>query len=218
MRTEQTSVIKCVLNGISRKDTVQMIVKAYGIRAMKNSQVYEWHGRFENGQESINDEPRSGRPVSITSRRVTEIKELLELDGRITIREIRYKVDCSIGTVHDILHNKLNLRRDGFRKCCLRIRRSRELSVIGDKWNVLSVKVMNFLGATDDETWIKLYEPETKEQSTMWKTPGSPSPKKFKVCPLKKKQMFIVSFDAEGVILSTAVPHGQTIMRNITQR
>ena len=29
-----------------------------------------------------------------------------------------------------------------------------------------------------DETWIRLYEPESKEQSTMWKTPGSTSPKK----------------------------------------
>ena len=30
---------------------------------------------------------------------------------------------------------------------------------------------------TADETWISLYEPESKEQSTMWKTLGSPSPK-----------------------------------------
>ena len=36
---------------------------------------------------------------------------------------------------------------------------------------------------TVDETWIKLYEPETKEQSAMLKTLGSPSPKKFKVAP-----------------------------------
>ena len=63
---------------------------------------------------------------------------------------------------------------------------------------------------TVDETWIKVYEPETKKQSTMWKTPGSPSPKKFKVSPSKKKQMFIVFFDVEGVILSCAVP--QTII------
>ena len=30
---------------------------------------------------------------------------------------------------------------------------------------------------TADKTWISLYEPESKEQSTMWKTPGSPSPR-----------------------------------------
>ena len=31
---------------------------------------------------------------------------------------------------------------------------------------------------TADEMWISLSEPESKEQSTMWKTPGSTSPKK----------------------------------------
>ena len=40
---------------------------------------------------------------------------------------------------------------------------------------------------TADETWISLYETESEEQSTMWKTPGSPSPKKFKVSRSSKK-------------------------------
>ena len=80
MTTEQRSAIKfCVLNKTSRKDTIQMLERAHGIRAMKKSQVYEWYGRFKNGPESINDEPRSGEPASITSRHVTEIRDLLEL-------------------------------------------------------------------------------------------------------------------------------------------
>ncbi|XP_053391639.1 protein GVQW3-like [Mercenaria mercenaria] len=112
MTTEQRSAIKvCVLNDVSRKDTIKMLEKAYGMKAMKKSQVYEWYGRFKNGRDSVMDEPRSDRPTSITSRHVTEIKGLLELDRRITIREVSDKVDCSIGTVHDILHNKLNMRR-----------------------------------------------------------------------------------------------------------
>ena len=85
------------------KDTIQMFEKTSGIRAMKKSQVYEWYGRFKNGKESINDEPQSGRPASITTRHVTEIRKLLELDRRITIREISYRVDCSSDPVHDIL-------------------------------------------------------------------------------------------------------------------
>ena len=60
---------------------------------------------------------------------------------------------------------------------------------------------------TVDETWISLYTPETKAQSTIWKTPGSPSPKKFKMSQSTKKQMF----DARGVILAHAVPQGQTV-------
>ena len=64
---------------------------------------------------------------------------------------------------------------------------------------------------TVDETWISFYTPETKQQSTMWKTPGSPSPKKFKQAQSTKKQMFIVFFDARGVVLAHVVPQGQTV-------
>ena len=61
---------------------------------------------------------------------------------------------------------------------------------------------------TVDETWISLYTPVTKAQSTMWKTPGSPSLRKFKMGQSIKKQMFVVFFDARGVILAHAVPPG----------
>ena len=67
---------------------------------------------------------------------------------------------------------------------------------------------------TADETWISLYEPESKEQSTMWKTPGSPSPKKFEVSRSTKKQMFIMFFDIQGAILSHAVPQVLTVTAN----
>ena len=61
---------------------------------------------------------------------------------------------------------------------------------------------------TVDETWISLYTPETKARSTMWKTPRSPSPKKFKMSQSTKKQMFVVFFDARGVILAHGDPQG----------
>ena len=38
----------------------------------------------------------------------------------------------------------------------------------------------NFLSRviTGDESWVYGYDPETKQQSTQWKTPSSPRPKK----------------------------------------
>ena len=48
------------------------------------------------------DEQRRGRPTSITSQKVQEIKELLDKDRRITVREVSKRVDCSVGTVHTI--------------------------------------------------------------------------------------------------------------------
>ena len=55
---------------------------------------------------------------------------------------------------------------------------------------------------TADETWISLYEPESKEQSTMWKTHST------------KKQMFIMFLDIHAIILSHAIPPGETVTAN----
>ena len=64
---------------------------------------------------------------------------------------------------------------------------------------------------TVDETWVSTFDPETKQSSSMWKTPSSPSPQKVRVCRSHKKQMFIVFYDTEGVILFHGVPVGRTI-------
>ena len=217
MSVEQRSAVKfCVLNGKTKRETMNMLEKAYGDKVMKKTAMYKWFSRFQNGQETVTDEARSGRPQSITSRHVRHIKELLDKDRRITIREISERVDYSVGTVHSIIHEELHIRRLCARsipkmlsdaqkeqrvECCARFvhRFERE----GEAFIRRIVTV--------DETWISLYEPETKEQSTMWKTQGSPSPKKFKVSKSTKKQMFIVFFDVNGVILSHAVPQGQTV-------
>ena len=57
------------------------------------------------------DEQRSRSPTSITSQKVQEIKELLDKDRCITVREVSQRVDCSVCTVHTIIHENLNMRR-----------------------------------------------------------------------------------------------------------
>jgi hypothetical protein len=64
---------------------------------------------------------------------------------------------------------------------------------------------------TVNETWVSLYTPETKAYFTMWKTPGSQSPNKFKLAQSVKKQMCVVFFGMSGVILTRAIPPGQTV-------
>jgi hypothetical protein len=55
--------------------------KAYGDQAMKKTAMYKWYARFQDDQQSIHDDKHSGRP------------------------------NCSIGTVHRIIHDELNTRR-----------------------------------------------------------------------------------------------------------
>ena len=124
---------------------------------------------------------------------VTEIRELLELDHRIMFREISYKVDCSICTVHDILYNKLNMRWICARWIPKMLSEDQKKQRIECCWR----QVERFEREGDEflrriitvnETWIKLFKPETKEQSTMCKTPGSPSPKNSKLAPQRRSR------------------------------
>ena len=76
---------------------MEMLVKAYGDSAMKRTALHKWYSRYENGYESVKDDQRSGRPTSITSQKVQEIKELLDKDRRITIREVNSGLTVVLG-------------------------------------------------------------------------------------------------------------------------
>lgn len=43
-----------------------MLQKAFGAKCLLRLRVLEWHILFENGQESVEDNPRSGCPLTLT--------------------------------------------------------------------------------------------------------------------------------------------------------
>ena len=71
----------------------------------------------------------------------------------------------------------------------------------------------NFLSKviTGDESWVYGYDPETKQQSSQWKTPSSPQLKK--VCKVRSniKTMLIIFLDIRGIVHKEFVPPGQTV-------
>ena len=44
------------------------------------SMIYKWHGLFKHGRESIEDNPRSGRPVEATTSDIIEKVQKLVLE------------------------------------------------------------------------------------------------------------------------------------------
>jgi len=61
---------------------------------------------------------------------------------------------------------------------------------------------------TGDETWVYGYDPETKQQSSQWKLPNSPRPKKARRVRNNAKSMLIVVFDIPGIVHKEFVPPG----------
>jgi hypothetical protein len=64
---------------------------------------------------------------------------------------------------------------------------------------------------TGDESWVYGYDPETKVQSSQWKTTNSLRPKKTRQSKASVKIMFIVFYDLEGIVRSEFVPSGTTV-------
>jgi histone-lysine N-methyltransferase SETMAR len=64
---------------------------------------------------------------------------------------------------------------------------------------------------TGDETWVHLYEPESKAQSTAWKRPTSPVAKKFKSQPSAGKIMLTLFWDMESGICVHFTTKGETV-------
>ena len=69
-------------------ETIRMIQKAFGDNAVSAAQIKVWHKRFKDGQESVENDPRSGRPA--TNRTIENVERVwaaINKDWRLTVRE-----------------------------------------------------------------------------------------------------------------------------------
>ena len=160
---------------------------------------------------------REGRPSFRECSAVkNEVRDVIDTDRRLTVREIASKCGISKTTVHDILSNELNMNRVCARwvpriltseNLAKRVELSKQFIKKVDRGGVRYLDRI----ITTDESWFHYYDPETKQQSSQWKNVNSPPPKKAKVTKSLGKNMFILFMDRKGIILTHAVPHGQTV-------
>ena len=62
----------------SASEKLSALQQVYGDTAPKKSAVYDW---FKNGQETLEDEQRSGRPsTSRTEEMIEKVRQLIQCD------------------------------------------------------------------------------------------------------------------------------------------
>jgi len=76
---EQRLAIKfCFEAGKSGTETLQMVNFAYRDQALSRSNVFRWYGRFRDGREDTEDDPRNSRPTGCRNENnVEKISQLL---------------------------------------------------------------------------------------------------------------------------------------------
>ena len=196
---EQCYCIKfCQKLGDTQVETIQKIQQAFGDDAMSITWIKEWYNRFKDGSTSVDSE-RHGRPSTCRSDNViNQVRTLVMQDRHITVRELADKVGVSIGSAHTILTAYLGLRRVSAKfvpklltmeqkQLCLEIAQDM-LDCIESDSNFLNTVI------TGDESWVYGYDPETKAQSSQWKHPSSPRPKKARQVRSNIKVLLAVFF------------------------
>ena len=112
-KLEQHVVVKfCFLLGKTAGETVVMLEKAYKEVALGKTQVYDRFSRFRNGELSLADQPRSGRPsTSRTDENIARIRELILEDRRRTIDDLVDLSGVSWSSCQRILSEELQMKR-----------------------------------------------------------------------------------------------------------
>ena len=87
---EQRYAIKfCVKLNKSATETFASLTQAYGDATLSRSMVFEWHKAFKEGRENVQDDTRSGRPISSTNDQNVEVlRAVMAKYRRLSVRMI----------------------------------------------------------------------------------------------------------------------------------
>ena len=135
---------------------------------------------------------------------IDQVREKVLEDRRLTVQEIVAEVRISTGTCGVsaqfvpkwLMEQQKELRKENFEDMIDLANHDPEF-----------IKTV----ITGDQTWVYGYDPETKFQSSQWKHPESPRPKKAQQVRSNVKVMLTCFFDSCGIVHHEYAPEGQTI-------
>jgi len=127
--------------------------------------------RFKECRDSVDDNSQSGRPLtSKTDDCVARVWELIWANRRLTIRELSVEVGVSYGTCQAILTQHLMSLQNLF--CEFSLPNRGNGACLWQQTCCRKQSGENFMGQIimGDKAWVCGYDPETKRQSSQWKS------------------------------------------------
>ena len=199
------------------KEIHPRMADVYGDSSPKYSTVAKWSAEFKRGRDSLEDDPRPGRPADVISQEMIDRVERLVLNNRrIKIAELASECGISNGSVYTIIHEHLGMSKVSARWVPRNLNMQDRQQRVESSQELLEVynanpKDVHTRLVTGDETWLHHWDPDTKKESMQWKHPGSPPPKKFCTQPSSSKVMATVFWHSKGIILIDYKPAGTSI-------
>ena len=173
--------------------------KVYGNGALKYGTVCKWVLCLNDGPQSIENDPRVGRSVSVlTEKNVATVKTLTEEDTCYTMQEIQELSGIHLSSVLRILHEQL-----GLCKICARwvphlltdeqkqsqVRLALHVIEKYDKSHRLEEIV------TGDETWIHHFQPDSKAENKVWVSSEGNRPVIEHCCKTSNRMLYAIFCD-----------------------
>ena len=150
---------------------------------------------------------------------IENVKNQVDNDHNVSVREISSDLDVSIGTVHKVLHEELGLRN-------ISARWVPHILTAEQKWRRYNCakQLLDMLEpngpkrisdiVTDivrDETWIYVYGIPNKRSNMMWLTKDDPRPVVYKPGFQSRKRLFTIFFNHEGPETVDILPEKSTM-------
>ena len=87
------------------KEIHRRMADVYGDSSPKYSTVAKWSAEFKRGRDSLENDPRPGRPADVISQEMVDRVERLVLNNRrIKVVELASECGISNGSIYTIIH------------------------------------------------------------------------------------------------------------------
>ena len=191
--------------------------KVYGNGALKYATVCKWVRSFNDGWESIENNPRVGRPVSVLmEKNVAAVKTLIEEEAPYTVQEIEELSGIHSSSVFKILREQLGLCKicapwvphlltDEQKQSRVRL----ALQVI-EKYDKCDPRHLEEI-VTGDETWIYHFQPNSKAKNKVWVSSEGDRPVIARHCKTSNRMLYAIFFDSKGPVLQIPVLKGNSV-------
>ncbi len=202
-RVEQRAVIKfLVKEGRSPIQCWRRLQQVHGASCMSKNRVRVWHHRYRNGWTETKDQKRSGRPKSVrVPATIQRVQTAINADRRSTMRGLSEDLAISKSSLHNIVRKDLKLSKlapkfipkdlTQQQKDTRKEVSQSNIDKIRDDPTLLQRIV------TCDESWVSVFEVETKQATSEWHPKGSilEQPRKALRQRSERKSMMTAFFD-----------------------
>ena len=112
MSVEQRINLKFLVSlGKTPTEALNFLQEVYGDDTMSRTRIYEWHRRFKEGREEVEDDHRSGKPsTSRTDENAERVRQKVQSDRRLTVRMIADELGMNSERVWRIITKDLGMR------------------------------------------------------------------------------------------------------------